>query len=120
MQEEDFIDFLKELKDKLEGIKAIVKKYGVEDFFAMSFIGGLYNEGEEGELKFSAVTDFVVEDEEELDEVLSAALEIYRMTEGMTADEDAELPESMKDTKDWDSEDWMKFISKNTKDDKSN
>lgn len=122
MQEEDLIDFVHEVKERLDGIKAIVKKYGYEDVFAMAFIGGIYNYPEDSdELRFSAMTDFIVQDEEELDEVLSSCLEIYRMTEGMTANEEAELPKDVQNTSEWTSEDWMKFISKNTKnDDKSN
>jgi hypothetical protein len=108
-------EFFTKLGEKLEAIKALVKMYEYEDEFAMAFIGGLYSENEEGEIKFHAVSDYVVEDEEELDEMLSACLDIFRLTEGMTADQKAELPEDVKDTKNWTQDDWMRFISDNTK-----
>lgn len=115
--QEEYFEFFSELREKIEGIKAIVKKHGMEDIFAMSFIGGIYAYGEDDSLKFQAVSDYVVEDEEELDEILSACLEIYRMTDGMTADEEASLPKDIKNTDEWTSEDWMDFIKKNTQGD---
>lgn len=112
--QDEYLDFFHEMREKIEGMKALVKKHGMEDVFAMAFIGGVYTYNEEGSLKFQAVSDYVVEDEEELDEMLSACLEIYRMTDGMTADEEAKLPRDIKNTDEWTSEDWMDFINKNT------
>ena len=50
--------------------------------------------------------------------MLSASLDLYRLSdEGMTADQNASVPASLDDTQDWDSDDWMRFINKNTKGD---
>jgi len=117
LSEEEFQAFFEEVKERIDGIKSIVKKYGVEDDFAMSYIGGLYKESAEGGFQFAAQVDYVVTDEEELDEILAASLDLYRMYVGMTADEQQAVPEDLKDTEDWSTEDWMNFIAKNTKGD---
>jgi hypothetical protein len=108
-------EFFTKVKDKLEGIKALVKEYGLEEEFVMSYIGGVYRYNEEGDIRLAAQIDFVVEDEEELDELLSAQLEMYRITFGMTADEKEALPKDLSNTENWTSEDWMNYISNNSK-----
>lgn len=119
MQEdqEKYDEFFEKVKDKLEGIKALVKEYGFEDEFVMSYIGGLYRYNDMGALKLAAQIDFVVEDEDELDELLSAQLEMYRITYGMTPEEEESIPPSLKDTKEWTADDWMKYVGGKTKGD---
>lgn len=114
MSEEKLNEFFLAVRDKLDGIKGLVKLYGVEDRFTMTFIGGIYQdvETEDGSLRLAAAADFVVQDEEELDELLSAATEIYQATERQQEG----IPEDLKDTDDWTHDDWVKFINKNSDD----
>jgi len=114
LSEEEMAQFFEEVKERIDGIKAIVKNYGVEDDFAMSYIGGLYVGEDDESTQFAAQVDYVVAGEDELDEILSASLELYRMHIGMTANEKAALPEDLRETDDWTAEDWMSFINKNT------
>jgi len=114
LSEEEMAQFFEEVKERIDSIKAIVKNYGVEDEFAMSYIGGLYVGEDDESTQFAAQVDYVVSGEDELDELLSASLELYRMHIGMTADEKASVPEDLHETENWTAEDWMRFISKNT------
>ena len=114
----EYEEFFGEIKEQLEQIKDIVVKYGFQQEFAMAYIGGLYTVQEDGSHKFAAQVDYLIADEDELDEMLSASLDLYRLSdEGMTADQNASVPASLDDTQDWDSDDWMRFINKNTKGD---
>jgi hypothetical protein len=102
-------EFFEEVAEKLEGIKAIVKKYGLEDQWTSAFVGGVYSETIEGEVKLKTVLDYVVVDAKELEEIVSL-LEAYyeEMDKGLT------MPTDVEDTSDWTHEDWMKFINDNT------
>jgi hypothetical protein len=102
-------EFFEDIAEKLEGIKAIVKKYGLEDQWVSAFVGGVYTMNEEGEAKLKTVLDYVVVDEDELDEIMSLAVTYYQQMDVPSA-----LPEDLEDTKDWSSEDWINFINKNT------
>ncbi len=101
-------EFYEEVAEKLDGIKAIVKKYGLEDQYTQAFIGGIYTEGEDGSTKLKTILDYVVVDEDELEEVLSVALTYYQEMEKDI------IPMDVSDTKDWTSEDWINFINDNT------
>lgn len=116
MQEdnENLEEFFEAVADKVEGIKALVKKHGLEDVFTMAYIGGVYKVKEDGSVRLATQVDFVVTDEEELDELLAVQVDLYRMTDGMTADQMSAMPTSLDDTEGWTDEDWMNFISKNT------
>ena len=61
--------------------------------------------------KEKAMSDFYVEDEEELDELLSVGVEIYQKLEG-----DRVISESRRgpNTEGWSVDDWMSYIGKNT------
>ena len=104
-------EFFEEVAEKLEGIKALVQKYELEDKWVSCFIGGIYTEEEDGETRLKTVLDYVVADEEELDEVLSIAVSYYQQMDSPS------LPTDLRDTENWTSEDWMNFIDKNTEDD---
>jgi hypothetical protein len=112
--DENLEEFFEKVKNKVEGIKALVKEYGFEDNFVMSYIGGIYVPSGELDTRLLTQVDFVVEDEEELDELLAVQVDLYRMVDGMTANEKSAMPTDLDDTSDWTSDDWMKFISKNT------
>lgn len=112
--EENLEEFFEKVKNKVEGIKALVKEYGFEDSFVMSYIGGIYTTEDGLDTRLLTQVDFVVENEEELDELLAVQVDLYRMIDGMTANEQAAMPTDLDDTSDWTSDDWMKFISKNT------
>ena len=101
-------EFYDEVAEKINGIKAIVKKYGLEDQYTQAFIGGIYTENEDGSTKIKTILDYVVVDEEELEEVLSIALTYYQEMEKTIT------PMDVSDTKDWTHEDWMKYINDNT------
>lgn len=102
-------EFFEDVAEKLEGIKAIVKRYGLEDQWVSVFVGGIYTEGEEGEAKLKTVLDYVVVDEDELDEIASLALSYYEQMENPDG-----LPQNLEDTKGWTAEDWISYINKNT------
>lgn len=104
-------EFFEEIAEKLESLKAIVQKYDLEDRWVSCFIGGIYTNGDDNEAKLKTVLDYVVVDEEELDEVLSIAVQYYQQMDSPS------LPTDLRDTEDWTSEDWMNFINKNTEDD---
>lgn len=101
-------EFFEDIAEKLEGIKSVVKKYGLEDQWVSAFVGGVYTEGEDGSAKLKTVLDYVVVDEEELDEIMSLAVTYYQQMDK------AELPEDLEDTKNWTAEDWINFVNKNT------
>ena len=106
--------FFLTLKENLENIRLTAKQLGLEEDYAMFFIGGLYSEedtDEEGNTPFQAMSDFYVENEDELDELLSVGVEVYRKLEG-----DREISESRRgpNTEGWSADDWMSYISKNT------
>ena len=102
-------EFFEDVAEKLEGIKAVVKKYGLEDQWVSVFVGGVYTENEKGEAKLKTVLDYVVVDEDELDEITSLAVSYYQQMEVPE-----ELPQDLEDTKDWTAEDWINFVNKNT------
>ena len=106
--------FFLTLKESLESIRLMAKELDLEDDYAMFFIGGLYSSNdtdEEGNTPFQAMSDFYVEDEAELDELLSVGVEIYQKLEG-----DRVMKESRRgpDTEGWSVDDWMSYIDKNT------
>lgn len=106
--------FFLTLKESLESIRLMAKELDLEDDYAMFFIGGLYSSNDtddEGNTPFQAMSDFYVEDEAELDELLSVGVEIYQKLEG-----DRVMKESRRgpDTEGWSVDDWMSYIDKNT------
>jgi hypothetical protein len=101
-------EFFDEVAEKLEGIKAIVQKYGLEDQWVSAFVGGVYTPNEDGSAKLKTILDYVVVDEDELDEILSLAVSYYQQMDSPS------IPRELRDTDDWTSEDWMNFIHKNT------
>lgn len=113
LSQEEKIEFFQKIKDKLDGIKGIVKQYGVEDAFAMTFIGGLYTVTDEGASKLAATADFVVADSEELDELLDAAEQLYTIMNDDVMEEAREvMPKSLEDTEDWGVDEWMDYLNK--------
>lgn len=106
--------FFLTLKESLESIRLMAKELDLEDDYAMFFIGGLYSSNDtddEGNTPFQAMSDFYVEDEAELDELLSVGVEIYQKLEG-----DRVMKESRRgpDTEGWSVDDWMSYIDRNT------
>ena len=102
-------EFFEEVAEKLEGVKAIVKKYGLEDQWTSAFVGGVYSEDELGQAKLKTVLDYVVVDKYELEEIVSLLESYYE-----EMDESATLPLNLEDMSDWTHEDWMKYINDNT------
>tara|TARA_R100000541_G_scaffold26485_1_gene35911 strand:- start:1068 stop:1433 length:366 start_codon:yes stop_codon:yes gene_type:complete len=112
-------EFFEDISDALEALKDVVEKYGMEERWTHAFVGGIYTEGEElasGKNSLKTVLDYVVQDEEELDEILSISAKYYQHMESM----EMGIPADLSDTEDWTSEDWIKFIEKNTQDGSAN
>jgi len=110
-------EFFEEISEALEAIKDIVQKYELEQRWTHAFVGGIYTEGEElanGKNSLKTILDYVVVDEDELDEILSVSASYYQQIDSYS------IPEEMSDTEDWTSEDWIKFIEKNTQDGSAN
>lgn len=114
MEEDKLNELFEGVREHLQGIKALAKLHGVEDRFTMTFIGGVYLEepSEESGTRLAAAADFVVMDEDELDELLGCAIDIYRATEK----DEEHIPREIRNTDDWTSEDWIKYINKNSED----
>lgn len=113
LSQEEKIEFFQKIKDKLDGIKGVVKQYGVEQTFAMTFVGGLYSTDDKGVTKLAATADFVVSDSEELDELLDAAEQLYTIMNDDVMEEAREvMPTSLEDTEDWGVDEWMDYLNK--------
>ena len=113
LSQEEKIEFFQKIKDKLDGIKGVVKQYGVEQTFAMTFVGGLYSTDDKGVTKLAATADFVVSDGEELDELLDAAEQLYTIMNDDVMEEAREvMPTSLEDTEDWGVDEWMDYLNK--------
>lgn len=112
-------EFFEDISEALEAIKDIVQKYELEQRWTHAFVGGIYTEGEElasGKNSIKTILDYVVVDEDELDEILSISAAYYQHMDSNSL----AIPEEMSDTEDWTSEDWIKFIEKNTQDGSAN
>lgn len=113
LSQEEKIEFFQKIKDKLDGIKGVAKQYGVEQTFAMTFVGGLYSTDDKGVTKLAATADFVVSDSEELDELLDAAEQLYTIMNDDVMEEAREvMPTSLEDTEDWGVDEWMDYLKK--------
>lgn len=113
-EKQDLNNFFKEVKEKLTDIEAIVRKYGYEEDFIMAVVAGIYRGETEGGRRLAAACDFVVENEEELDELMACGMSVYQH-EMREAQAEAEgLPEELKDTSEWTSEDWINFFGGKT------
>ena len=102
-------EFFEEVAEKLEGIKALVKKHGLESQWVSAFVGGVYSENELGETKLKTVLDYVVVDNNELDEILSLLEAYYE-----EMNDKVSTPVDLEDTNDWTHDDWMNYINNNT------
>ena len=58
-------EFFEDVAEKLEGIKAVVKKYGLEDQWVSLCLGGVYTENEEVEGKRKTEEGYGVGEEDE-------------------------------------------------------
>ncbi len=104
-------DLFEGVREHLEGIKALARAHGVEDRFTMTFICGVYvGKIDEESTRLAAAAEFVVTDEDELDELLGCAIDIYRATEKSNEG----VPKDLQNTENWTSEDWLRYINKNS------
>lgn len=111
---EELAEFFNEMKVALDDIKALALHHGYADSFVMTFVCGVYMPPlKEGEgMRLAAAAEFVVDGEEELEELLSCAEDIYSATENTN------LPHQLKDTREWTDADWVRFMTQHNKGDK--
>jgi hypothetical protein len=118
MEELNNQEFLNAVSKKMDELKEIVEEYGHTDNWCHTFVGGIWSpheteETEDGEdaTKLQTVMDYMVQDEEELDQILTISSDYYHE---MVRSHESAIPTSLDDTSDWTDADWMKFIGDNT------
>ena len=108
--------FYDELRTHFLAIKNLAAKYGYAEEFSMALIAGLYIETEEGETAFRMMSDFYVGGEDELDEMLSQATQVFQEQMRMYRQDEENSGPSWLDAstqKDWGVDDWLDFIKNN-------
>lgn len=111
--------FYDELREHFMAIKSLAAKYGYAEEFSMALIAGLYIETEEGENAFRMMSDFYIGGEEELDEILSQATQVFQEQMRMYREQDENSGPTWLDAStqtDWGVDDWLEFIKNNKSD----